>query len=322
MKIGDRVKFLNEAGGGVIKGIIDKETVMILSDDEFEMPMLKTELIVVSDNNEVQSFVARAEPEVAKPLKKAPQQEEVLLAFVPEAKDYVAYLVNNTNYLLFSTVYERMDTVYHGKLATNIEAQSKLKLDTYGLSDLENLESLDIQLLLYQKHGQQLPSPIAKSLKIDTKKLVKKSGFRLVESLGEEALCLQLFPAEAKALSATELKEKIEERPHPLTQTIKKKERKTPSDILEVDLHIHQLLDSTQGMSNNDMLDHQLATFRKVLEQEKKNKGKKIVFIHGVGNGVLKQRLRHELQGKYPYLYVQDASFQQYGWGATMVIIK
>ena len=53
-----------------------------------------------------------------------------------------------------------------------------------------------------------------------------------------------------------------------------------------------------------------------------KNKNKKIVFIHGKGNGVLKNEIIKAIKSKYKQSYFQDASFQEYGYGATMVIIK
>ena len=50
-------------------------------------------------------------------------------------------------------------------------------------------------------------------------------------------------------------------------------------------------------------------------------KGKRIVFIHGKGEGVLRNRIVTELKQKYPRCNWQDASFQEYGFGATLVII-
>ena len=48
----------------------------------------------------------------------------------------------------------------------------------------------------------------------------------------------------------------------------------------------------------------------------------KIVFIHGVGQGVLKQEVLKLLKTKYAKYYTQDASFREYGYGATMVILR
>lgn len=92
--------------------------------------------------------------------------------------------------------------------------------------------------------------------------------------------------------------------------------------MLEVDLHINQLLDTTAGMSNKEMLDYQMNKFHEVMKENKSNKKRKIVFIHGKGDGVLKSEIIKAFKRDYKHLDYQDASFQEYGYGATMVIIK
>jgi dsDNA-specific endonuclease/ATPase MutS2 len=88
-----------------------------------------------------------------------------------------------------------------------------------------------------------------------------------------------------------------------------------------VDLHIHELLDTTAGLSNTDMLNVQLREFNRVMTDNLKFKGQKIVFIHGKGEGVLRQAVLQELKKKYPRCQSQDASFREYGFGATQVTI-
>jgi dsDNA-specific endonuclease/ATPase MutS2 len=99
--------------------------------------------------------------------------------------------------------------------------------------------------------------------------------------------------------------------------------RKRKSDpVIEVDLHINELIDTTAGMNNADILEYQMNKFNDVMKENIKNKNRRIVFIHGKGDGVLKTALLKELKKNYPSCYYQDASFQEYGYGATMVIIK
>jgi dsDNA-specific endonuclease/ATPase MutS2 len=100
------------------------------------------------------------------------------------------------------------------------------------------------------------------------------------------------------------------------------KSSKPKNDTLEVDLHINQILETTAGMSNGEMLEGQLDTFRRTMDANANNHGRRIVFIHGVGNGRLKTELRRELDRKYKQHTYQDASFREYGYGATLVIIK
>ena len=107
--------------------------------------------------------------------------------------------------------------------------------------------------------------------------------------------------------------------------SLKQKPHQSPkqniNQIQEVDLHIHCLLDDQSGLSPKDMLEIQMSKFRQTLIENRNYKGKRIVFIHGKGNGTLKTELRNELQRKFNYEFM-DASFKEYGFGATMVIIK
>jgi len=96
------------------------------------------------------------------------------------------------------------------------------------------------------------------------------------------------------------------------------KDRYEPT--MEVDLHIHQLVKSYRGMSNHDMLTLQLNTAKHKLEFAINKRIQKIVFIHGVGEGVLKMELEY-LFGRYANVKFYDANYQKYGLGATEVYI-
>ena len=100
------------------------------------------------------------------------------------------------------------------------------------------------------------------------------------------------------------------------------KKQPVKQDIVEVDLHAAELLDSTAGMSNSEILNYQLGKFREAMEQYKGRRGQKIVFIHGKGDGVLRKAVIDELKHKYKTCTYQDASFREYGFGATMVTVR
>lgn len=93
-------------------------------------------------------------------------------------------------------------------------------------------------------------------------------------------------------------------------------------EIVEIDLHAHALLDSTDGLSANEIKDYQMKVFRETMEQYRRDKGRRIVFIHGNGDGVLRKAILTELKYTYKNCRHQDASFQQYGFGATMVTVN
>ena len=81
------------------------------------------------------------------------------------------------------------------------------------------------------------------------------------------------------------------------------------------------ILDDFRGLSNSEMLEIQMRKFREELDNAMRKGVKKIVFIHGVGAGVLKLEIRKELDRMKKKLDYQDASFKEYGYGATLVRI-
>ncbi len=113
----------------------------------------------------------------------------------------------------------------------------------------------------------------------------------------------------------TKEKESKKRKPIP---AVKPKERLKP--MFEVDLHIHNLTDSTRGMTNFEMLNLQLDTARGQLEFAIRKRIPKLVFIHGVGEGVLRQEL-DTLLSRYNNITFYDADFKTYGLGATEVRI-
>jgi dsDNA-specific endonuclease/ATPase MutS2 len=101
------------------------------------------------------------------------------------------------------------------------------------------------------------------------------------------------------------------------------KERKDKNEVAapEFDLHIEKLVPNKRGMSNYDILTLQSETAKRHIEFAIRNRIPKIVFIHGVGEGILKAELDF-LLGRYDNIDFQDANYQKYGLGATEVYFK
>lgn len=110
-----------------------------------------------------------------------------------------------------------------------------------------------------------------------------------------------------------------EQKKHNFYSKVKSKKRTSPQ--MEVDLHIHQLVSNTRNMDNFEMLNFQLETARRKIAFAITKKIQKIVFIHGVGEGVLKYELIRVLKEYEGRLKFYDADYQKYGLGATEVYI-
>ncbi len=115
----------------------------------------------------------------------------------------------------------------------------------------------------------------------------------------------------------------IKEEPAPKKSKKRSVSRKKAAFIpaVEIDLHIHQLVKSEQGMDAYDKLNLQIETARHKIEWAIENRIPKLVFIHGIGQGVLKEELQYLFQ-RYMQIEFYDADYQKYGRGATEIRIR
>nr|WP_321234253.1 Smr/MutS family protein [uncultured Psychroserpens sp.] len=145
-----------------------------------------------------------------------------------------------------------------------------------------------------------------------------EDGFDMEFSISE---VIHAKPINSRLFDTTDLKTVISEKEQSYKhKSIKVKPKERNLAAMEVDLHIHQITTSNKHMSNFDMLNLQLDTARYKLEFAIKKRIQKVVFIHGVGEGVLKTELDY-LFGRYDSIKFYPADYQKYGLGATEVYI-
>lgn len=355
-KIGDRVRFLNSVGGGIIQRI--EGNIAYVDDDGFETPTLLRECVVVASPEVTEKKVALSQDEMSKPAPKqqsgvktpsAPVSEElpveetpegeklnIVLAYEPNdvrhlgTSTFDTYLVNDSNYFLYFSYLSRSDeadgwtTRYAGVVEPNIQ----VFLEEISPSDLPSMDRICFQMIAF-KSGKQfrLKSPVAIETALDTTKFFKLHCFRTNPYFDKDVIAVDLVtndtPRQRMVLDSSQLEKGIRakkavDRPHKKPVV---KHSVNRGDRIEVDLHINELLDSTAGLSPADILNVQIDEFRRVMDANLKNKGQKIVFIHGKGEGVLRAALIKELNHRYKGHDVQDASFREFGFGATQVTI-
>ena len=349
MKIGDKVRFLNEIGGGIVKGFRGKDIVLVEDSDGFDIPMPMRECVVIEtdDYNMTRPASKAAPKKVEEKSVKVPevsvfrQQEtrggdilNVFLAFVPEdikavsTTPFEAYLVNDSNYYLYYTYLCAEGKAWNVRSNGLVEPNTKFLLEEFEKTELNDREHVAVQFIAF-KDGRSfaLKPAVSVELRIDTVKFYKLHTFQESEFFETPALIYDIVkddvPTKQVYVSAEELQSALLQKvvvDKPKSQPIVK--RGGQNSIIEIDLHIGELLDDTHGMSNSEILNYQLDKFREVLEQYKNKREQRIVFIHGKGDGVLRKALLDELKRKYPAFRHQDASFQEYGFGATMVTVK
>lgn len=350
MKVGDKVRFLNAKGGGVIKAFQSKDIAIVEDEDGFDIPIMTRECVVIVPDNEVQvrnsvkSDIFTPVASVSASLQNIPVEIvetkggdliTACLVFLPidekniSTTNYDTYFVNDSNYFL-SYIY--MSRTYNGWIKRSmgiIEPNTKMFIEELDKQQLNEIERVCVQFFAYKEDKPfAIKNICSTELRIDTVKFYKLHSFKENDFFEDDAIVYTLMkkdvvekefvisPAELEQAMLSKKTQDIE------SHTSGKKQNRDTNGILEVDLHIDELLDDTRGLEPNVMLDYQLTKFREVMETNLSKKGKKIVFIHGKGNGVLKKELLNELKLKYKGCYVQDASFKEYGFGATMVTIK
>lgn len=349
IKIGDKVRFLNSVGGGIVRSFNGKDKVMVEGDDGFEIPALTRELVVVEH---LDSQVHSSKPKTQAPIitipepKSEPEEDFVpeetpegerlnaFLAYLPlepkaiQQSGYECYFVNESNYYLLFNYMNRNNNSWVSRYNGLVEPNTKIFLEEFGKEDLNNLERICVQFIAFKKDKPYaLKNAVSVELHIDTVKFYKIHCFMENDFFEEDALIYPVIrkdlPERELLVSSAELQEAMQQKVHIDKPSPKPQlKKKISSPILEVDLHINQLLDNTNGLSNADILEYQMNKFHEVLAQYAKHKGQKIVFIHGKGDGVLRTSIEKELKTKYKEYYYQDASFREYGFGATMVTIK
>jgi hypothetical protein len=374
MKIGDKVRFLSEVGGGVVTGFQGKDIVLVEDTDGFDIPMPVRECVVIeTDDYNVPTPAARAakkrlenqsaartdaataeasssalssgwkaehpvKPQVSvyrQPEMKGGDVLNVYLAFVPEdikavsTTPFEAYLVNDSNYYMYYTYLSAEGKSWTTRSHGLLEPNTKFLLEEFEKSELNDREHVAVQLVAFKDNRAFAMKPAVNvEIRIDTVKFYKLHTFRQTDFFETPALMYDVvkndLPAKQVYVSAEDLQDALMKKKtveHPSApRTIVKRGGK--NEIIEVDLHIGELLDDTHGMSNREMLNYQLDKFREVMEQYKNKREQRIVFIHGKGDGVLRKALLDEMKRKYSACKTQDASFQEYGFGATMVTIK
>lgn len=246
---------------------------------------------------------------------------------------FEAYFINDSNYYVRFLLLTQEGTTYRLRQEGLAEPNMKVYLETFDRDALPEIERLTVVVMAYKTdRGFQLKQPMTITVRLDGRKFYKLHTFQPSAFFEDAAYICELVrddhPARQVALEADSLREAMETpKVAPKTQPARS-EGTLPgfrgtdrNGLIEVDLHIENLVDNTRGMDARAMLDHQLDTVARYLDAHSKERGRRIVFIHGKGDGILRNAIIALLKKKYRNCTHQDASFQEYGFGATMVTI-
>lgn len=349
-KPGDRVIFLNEKGGGVVTKVIDDQIVHVAIAEGFEIPYSTGDLLRADGDNEDMPIAGRRtgrgnpdqegrEVLFSIPNKVDQRPEGVYLAMVPSDQDKVLesrlelQLLNHSPYKVSFGILLNQSGKYSGFAYGQMDSDTSLMLARVGRNEIGDWANGLVQLLFYQDGNTSPLNPASGTIGFRPVKVYKEDSFPYEGLLRKKAFVIELatISAQAQGLMKEDspdaerllLKEQSSEgsrKPRPAEGKEGMMDKhKVDDQIAEVDLHIGELTDNLTGFSNADMLRVQMDYFRRCMEQAWKERLKKVIFIHGVGNGTLKMELLRSLR-QTEGIEFYDAPYARYGMGATEVV--
>ncbi len=351
LSVGDRVKYLDTTGGGVVTKVIDSKMVLVSDQDGFEIPTLISELVKVAsgeaaarffdENRELpinQSFHESKKDEVEEEIQvesldprliRTRTSEDIYLAYMPHDQKWLitglvdVYLINNTSFDLIYNLFHRISRGrYKGIDYGSLFADSRYLLDTVNRDDLSEWSDGSLQFLFHKEQTTSVLPPFNSDFQVDRKKFHKEGAYRESPLIREKGIII-------KVLSLSEyLKEKEEPESNQVAAPVSDKKEDLPIILThqteprkaEVDLHIHELVEDPSNLQKSEILEFQKKYFLRCLDSAIQHNFLNVIFIHGVGNGVLRDVLIDELK-KTGGIEFFDAPMIKYGVGAMAVRI-
>ncbi len=318
MDIGDKVRLLHGTEEGIIRRIIDKRTVEIEIEDGFLIPVLRQEIVIISpDEDPANTSInlmtsgsfknSNTEEDI--------HQKGIFIGITIEQNMSSGWLINNSKDIVLFSIHEIMSDGLEGVSHGVLNNKTYAKITDWGVGTPHRLPKLFVDIIKYESRTKDHKEPLSRTIDLQSRtKDREQTPLPLLGSSGilipmEEDMNIPDPQAIKEALfsGATEVQPKD-----------KVKEKK----IKEVDLHIEVLRDDYQSLNSDDILNIQLTEFNSCLENAVISGLEEITFIHGIGNGILRNKI-HKTLSQYPHIkYFEDARKEKFGFGATKVHLK
>jgi hypothetical protein len=311
-KLGDFVRFVDEKMEGFVTRIIDDKMIGVTGEDDFEIPVLASKVTTVHGY----------EPAGAAKGEAAAEAESiggfitrgVYIAVVNDAKANSVvhfHLINDTSFQLLASLTTERQNHFKGEYAGPVPAKSAEKVYSAQLADLQLWPKFIFNIIFHTKQDHEPPAPLVTAEKFKAKDFAGSK--KQVPILKQQGWLIQLDEPEV-IIDAQKLKESF------FNVTDEKDIVAKPGK--ETDLHIEKLRNDYQFINSAEILKIQLDHFHKVLDAAIVHQLHELIFIHGAGNGILRNEI-HKILGKHPKVQTfMDAQKEKFGYGATKVILK
>jgi hypothetical protein len=311
----------------------------------FEIPTLISELVKVDeqgsaarffrqDLQDLQDIKASDEPagddrmsDLPPALTRNRKTEEIFLAFFPHDQKWLitglldVILINNSSYdILYNLFLENPDGGFAGKDYGSCFPDSKLLLNTINREQLPEWTTGYLQFLFHRSSLTQVLPPFNSQFKVSGQKFYNENSYKETHFISGKAILVKVVSITDYFKVSGPDESKVPEKKEPANQKPLINKYQTNRREAEVDLHIHELIEDPGLLGNQEILDFQRNYFQKVLDSAILNHFLKVTFIHGVGNGILREAIL-EILKNYDNLQVFDAPMEKYGAGAIEVRI-
>jgi hypothetical protein len=348
LKIGDKVKFLNTSGGGIVAKLIDSRMVSIMIEDGFEIPTMISELIKIDPDEPAARFFEDhykidlpAQPDDQDTpaddrvfrlpgfLSANRKSEDLYLAFVPHDQKWLitgqldVFLINNSSYDILYNIFSKTPLGhYEGVDYGSIFPDSKLLINTINREQVTHWTEGCMQFLFHKDQCRALLPPFNSEFRVEGKRFYKEGNYRenpIIQARGIVVKVLSLteyFRTEEPPSGSRQDQIQSSANEFPLIHRY----QVAPREAV-VDLHIHELVDDPSNLESSEILEFQKNHFLKCIDSAIANNFSKVVFIHGIGNGTLRQILIELLQ-KQEGIRFFDAPMSKYGAGALEIRVS
>lgn len=313
-KIGDYVRFLNEKQEGVVTKLIDHQLIGVTIEGDFEITVLANEVVLVqaAETQLREEFEELGHKQL---LVNEVMEDKLFLAIHKDEKLqqlYHLYLINATKYDILCGLNIQKKDKYEGVFAEKIESRNAHRILTHTLADLDQHWTFHFQII-YHQMGEYAPS-LPQLFKKNIKATQVINAAKEIPVLGKKGYLAELLAEQNISIDKEELLEEM--------FNVKHERKNINAPAREIDLHIEELTEEFPKMQAEEMLRLQLEVFRKNLEGAIVHQYQSIIFIHGVGNGTLRNEIHKQL-GKHPHVKTfKDARKEKFGYGATEVLLK
>lgn len=311
--IGDKVRFLDEAIEGIVTSFHPGGIAGVTIEDDFELQVLTSQLVLLEAASQATPPIKSNTPAVSgtysdkktiPPPKRLPGMREQLYWLCFETDHaYELSIANWSEGPYLITVYRNkpvgFELVFSGELRTG-------ETKTFDITKNKQLKNRSVYsgtALAVRNFPSSLPNPVTHTLDFSQWNLLTPDHLTVEGAYSWIKFGMETSNAPKEATTET-VKEKF---------TVQK-----PAEI--IDLHASAM--NIENLNADSILKMQMDYFLNQLELAIAYEMKRIIFIHGLGNGVLKNLILMNLKNRKEKLQWMVADERQFGQGAIEIVIK